>query len=239
VSTNPEASHPAREATAIYLDEKLTPADQDLLGRFIARLGIAAKFTTIEPAGTDPDHNEGIESLEFVHNIRAPQAQLEKIYKNGFRFQDISSPSDILVVEHLYNLAESRQQPTNAYTIAWGQLTNGGAPAVPLTSKPTGVRPKPPRRPREWGWDQIAEPTPLQGAALVKRSSSGLPRYVATTKHTSPTAEVLARDYGVLVGSLGHALSPYMFSSEGELGSKSKRILRDIGLLLGRQVEAD
>jgi hypothetical protein len=225
-----------RPTTAIFIEGEVSPEKRLTIERLLTEKGLEFCFSTFEPSQSAGINRDAANLIsEEIAEAMAPEDQIQQIHEHGFRFQDLTSGTHVMVYEHFLDFARTNHQPSNAYTVAWQKLAAGGVPSrrLALIRRDRNGRPSK-------NWIQVNDPMPLTGGRLIPRYLTGLPDYIPPdAPPPSPDAQILLGGYCLEAGSVLRALSLFRLKDKGELKSKADLALRQIALQLTSQLELE
>lgn len=142
--------------------------------------------------------------------------------KGGRLFDQLTSPTSIILREHFDNFADCYDLPKKRTTRTFNWLVDGNEDG----SKLFVTTPGDPKNP----WKQSREPMPLAGVVLVKREDLDLGRY---ENQVSDYRSRVISEYGIQADSL---ISTDRSIREGTRYDHSTETLRQIAVVLTKQI---
>ncbi len=180
-------SNPEHEASILIIEGR--PVQHEDM------LSISAHLGTLGLRGVFIDER----AFSQMNLDGTPLTQPELIRRNGYRFEDITSPEHIVVREHFDDLARHCELPKINFARAFHHIVDGTS-ITPLSEPNPDYR----RSTGSLLRRQTREPTPLRGIQLVKRTDYGFDPY-SGNRLVDHDSQVLA-SYGITAESLAVGL---------------------------------
>lgn len=169
---------PETEQSFLQIEGQIEPEDRQLILGILGRFGLHANFIADVP-GTIP-------VLTQPESIKYSQ-QVETIKANGYRFEDITRPDDVLFREHFEDLARQpgSVNPKTMTRVFHALIDSGNKTRIfGMQSSDSGSF-----------WVQTREPQPLAGIEIIDRVANKFP--LSSLHLVQQDARILAHNYGM------------------------------------------